>query len=156
MKQGGRKNLLIGDHLFLGFLLQPLLGAWSDRCTSRFGRRRPFILVLAIGMSFRNDGHNTCKVEALHISCSILSCRHPYSIKLNKGPFRCGVLYVWRRWWVALRWCSGSWTFTHKSISLLIVNKRDDVLRDRNVFLSPSTNPGICKLKQCKRITYIV
>ncbi|XP_041129094.1 proton-associated sugar transporter A [Polyodon spathula] len=33
----------------LGFLLQPFLGAWSDRCSSRFGRRRPFILVLAIG-----------------------------------------------------------------------------------------------------------
>nr|XP_040143817.1 proton-associated sugar transporter A isoform X7 [Ictidomys tridecemlineatus] len=33
----------------LGFLLQPLLGAWSDRCTSRLGRRRPFILVLALG-----------------------------------------------------------------------------------------------------------
>ncbi|XP_069467020.1 proton-associated sugar transporter A isoform X3 [Ambystoma mexicanum] len=34
----------------LGFMLQPLLGAWSDRCSSRFGRRRPFILVLAIGL----------------------------------------------------------------------------------------------------------
>ncbi|XP_053137523.1 proton-associated sugar transporter A isoform X2 [Hemicordylus capensis] len=33
----------------LGFLLQPLLGAWSDRCNSPLGRRRPFILVLAIG-----------------------------------------------------------------------------------------------------------
>ncbi|CAH2319779.1 proton-associated sugar transporter A isoform X1 [Pelobates cultripes] len=33
----------------LGFMLQPLLGAWSDTCSSRFGRRRPFILVLAIG-----------------------------------------------------------------------------------------------------------
>ncbi|XP_035244881.1 proton-associated sugar transporter A isoform X3 [Anguilla anguilla] len=33
----------------LGFLVQPILGAWSDRCTSRFGRRRPFILALAIG-----------------------------------------------------------------------------------------------------------
>ncbi|XP_018580850.1 proton-associated sugar transporter A [Scleropages formosus] len=33
----------------LGFLVQPILGAWSDRCTSRFGRRRPFILALAVG-----------------------------------------------------------------------------------------------------------
>ncbi|XP_068450825.1 proton-associated sugar transporter A isoform X3 [Clinocottus analis] len=36
----------------LGFLVQPFLGAWSDRCTSRFGRRRPFIFALAIGALF--------------------------------------------------------------------------------------------------------
>ncbi|XP_043918999.1 proton-associated sugar transporter A isoform X2 [Protopterus annectens] len=36
----------------LGFLLQPWLGAWSEQCTSRFGRRRPFILALAIGALF--------------------------------------------------------------------------------------------------------
>ncbi|XP_030041792.1 proton-associated sugar transporter A isoform X2 [Microcaecilia unicolor] len=36
----------------LGFMLQPLLGAWSDRCTSRYGRRRPFIMVLALGALF--------------------------------------------------------------------------------------------------------
>ncbi|XP_056293578.1 proton-associated sugar transporter A isoform X3 [Pseudoliparis swirei] len=36
----------------LGFLVQPLLGAWSDRCTSRFGRRRPFIFALALGALF--------------------------------------------------------------------------------------------------------
>nr|XP_033777180.1 proton-associated sugar transporter A isoform X2 [Geotrypetes seraphini] len=36
----------------LGFMLQPFLGAWSDRCTSRYGRRRPFIMVLALGALF--------------------------------------------------------------------------------------------------------
>lgn len=35
-----------------GFLIQPLIGAWSDRCTSRFGRRRPFIFALAIGEEY--------------------------------------------------------------------------------------------------------
>lgn len=28
-----------------GVILQPLIGRWSDRSTSRFGRRRPFIMV---------------------------------------------------------------------------------------------------------------
>ncbi|KAJ1928594.1 hypothetical protein IWQ60_001888 [Tieghemiomyces parasiticus] len=28
-----------------GLIMQPLVGAWSDRCTSRYGRRRPFLVV---------------------------------------------------------------------------------------------------------------
>jgi solute carrier family 45 protein 1/2/4 len=28
----------------LGLIMQPLVGAFSDRCTSRFGRRRPFMI----------------------------------------------------------------------------------------------------------------
>ena len=36
----------------LGVLIQPILGMWSDRCKSRFGRRRPFIGTLALGAYF--------------------------------------------------------------------------------------------------------
>ena len=32
-----------------GFLVQPIVGVWSDGCRSRWGRRRPFILGGAIG-----------------------------------------------------------------------------------------------------------
>lgn len=45
-----------------GFIFQPILGAWSDRCQSSFGRRRPFILALAlasyIGISLILKGRN--------------------------------------------------------------------------------------------------
>lgn len=34
----------------LGFFLSPILGSISDRCSSRFGRRRPLIVVLSIGL----------------------------------------------------------------------------------------------------------
>ena len=34
----------------LGFLLVPLFGSISDRCRSRLGRRRPFILILSCGI----------------------------------------------------------------------------------------------------------
>ncbi|KAL0392172.1 UNVERIFIED_CONTAM: Sucrose transport protein SUC4 [Sesamum radiatum] len=35
-----------------GLLVQPLAGHFSDRCTSRFGRRRPFILAGAVSIVF--------------------------------------------------------------------------------------------------------
>ena len=31
-----------------GLLVQPLIGAFSDKCTSRFGKRRPYIFVSGI------------------------------------------------------------------------------------------------------------
>ncbi|XP_072036560.1 membrane-associated transporter protein-like [Amphiura filiformis] len=34
----------------LGFLLQPIIGSCSDRCTSPWGRRRPFVLAMGLGM----------------------------------------------------------------------------------------------------------
>nr|XP_003407987.2 membrane-associated transporter protein isoform X3 [Loxodonta africana] len=36
----------------LGFLLQPVVGSVSDHCRSRWGRRRPYILTLAVMMLF--------------------------------------------------------------------------------------------------------
>ncbi|XP_070498742.1 membrane-associated transporter protein-like isoform X2 [Chironomus tepperi] len=35
---------------FLGFFLSPILGSISDRCSSRFGRRRPVIFTLSLGI----------------------------------------------------------------------------------------------------------
>uniref|UniRef100_A0A182KAD8 Major facilitator superfamily associated domain-containing protein n=1 Tax=Anopheles christyi TaxID=43041 RepID=A0A182KAD8_9DIPT len=34
----------------VGFFLTPVLGSLSDRCRSKFGRRRPFIVLLSIGV----------------------------------------------------------------------------------------------------------
>lgn len=34
----------------VGFFLTPVLGSMSDRCKSNFGRRRPFILLLSVGV----------------------------------------------------------------------------------------------------------
>ncbi|XP_052900807.1 proton-associated sugar transporter A isoform X2 [Anopheles moucheti] len=34
----------------VGFFLTPVLGSLSDRCRSKFGRRRPFIMLLSIGV----------------------------------------------------------------------------------------------------------
>ncbi|KOX68927.1 Membrane-associated transporter protein [Melipona quadrifasciata] len=34
----------------IGFFVTPILGSLSDRCRSKYGRRRPFILLLALGV----------------------------------------------------------------------------------------------------------
>ncbi len=38
------RNLLSSSHSFEGAIIQPLVGAWSDRTWKRTGRRRPFIV----------------------------------------------------------------------------------------------------------------
>ena len=34
----------------IGFFLTPIMGSMSDRCSSNLGRRRPFIIILSIGV----------------------------------------------------------------------------------------------------------
>uniref|UniRef100_A0A2H1VZC1 SFRICE_035173 n=1 Tax=Spodoptera frugiperda TaxID=7108 RepID=A0A2H1VZC1_SPOFR len=34
----------------IGFFMTPLLGSLSDRCRSKFGRRRPFIVLMSVGV----------------------------------------------------------------------------------------------------------
>lgn len=38
----------------IGFFLTPILGSLSDRCHLNYGRRRPFILVLSLGVLLGN------------------------------------------------------------------------------------------------------
>jgi solute carrier family 45 protein 3 len=41
-------SIILGMGAFLGLMVVPIIGRASDRCKSRFGRRRPFIA----GLSF--------------------------------------------------------------------------------------------------------
>jgi len=41
-------SMILGVGPALGFFLVPVIGRASDRCRSRYGRRRPFILLLSI------------------------------------------------------------------------------------------------------------
>ena len=53
----------------IGFFLTPIMGSLSDRCKSNLGRRRPFIILLSIGVvlgkfptysiAIENTTHNT-------------------------------------------------------------------------------------------------
>lgn len=44
-----RMTMVFAISPFLGFFLSPVFGSISDRCKSRFGRRRPMIVFLSIG-----------------------------------------------------------------------------------------------------------
>ncbi len=39
----------------VGFFLTPILGSMSDRCGSNLGRRRPFIVLLSVGVVLGNS-----------------------------------------------------------------------------------------------------
>jgi len=41
-------SMILGVGPALGFFLVPVIGRASDRCRSRYGRRRPFILLLSV------------------------------------------------------------------------------------------------------------
>lgn len=47
-----KMTLVWGLSPLVGFFLTPILGSLSDRCRSNFGRRRPFILLLSVGVFF--------------------------------------------------------------------------------------------------------
>jgi len=41
-------SMILGVGPALGFFLVPVIGHSSDRCRSRYGRRRPYILLLSV------------------------------------------------------------------------------------------------------------
>lgn len=43
-------TMIWGISPLLGFLLSPLIGSISDRCRSKYGRRRPLIIILCVGI----------------------------------------------------------------------------------------------------------
>lgn len=46
----GNLTVIMGLGPLISFLLVPVIGRWSDKCQSRFGRRRPFMLALGLLM----------------------------------------------------------------------------------------------------------
>ena len=82
----------------VGLITQPFIGSMSDRCTSKWGRRRPFILAFAIGIllgllliGFGRDiglailpSQNTVAIVLIIIGNGILD----YGLDASQGPAR--------------------------------------------------------------------
>ena len=56
----------------LAFFLQPIFGLWSDTCQCRWGRRRPFILALAIGKIIPSKENKTqTSIDSVQVLISV-------------------------------------------------------------------------------------
>jgi len=62
-------GLMAGTHSFEGVVLQPVVGAWSDRLRSPLGRRRPFLLVAV-------------PISALFLLLAPLAAHLPHGVRL--------------------------------------------------------------------------
>ncbi|KZV58762.1 sucrose transporter-like protein [Dorcoceras hygrometricum] len=80
-----------------GLVVQPCVGVWSDKCSSKYGRRRPFIFVGALMISI-----------ALSYCCDIgdnnwIFCRHWLSFSTFKGTrTRAAVIFIIGFWMLDL------------------------------------------------------
>ncbi|XP_074574070.1 sucrose transport protein SUT1-like [Curcuma longa] len=76
-----------------GFVVQPIVGLWSDRCRSRFGRRRPFIFVGCVLIS---------------IAVIVVGFSSDIGHALGDTKEHCSV-YHGPRWHAAVVYCLGFW-----------------------------------------------
>ena len=47
-----KSYVLIAYCIFLAIFTAPVLGRWSDKCTSPYGRRRPFLVIMSVLVIF--------------------------------------------------------------------------------------------------------
>lgn len=59
----------------IGFFMTPLLGSLSDRCRSKFGRRRPFIVLMSVGVLLGK--YLTCAFKSLFLT-ALSTSQHIY------------------------------------------------------------------------------
>lgn len=73
-------GLAAGTHGFEGAIIQPIVGAWSDKLRTRLGRRRPFLLAFI-------------PLTALFLILTPLAAHLPGSLKLT-AVFACVLLFT--------------------------------------------------------------
>ena len=77
----------------LGFFLVPFMGSLSDRCPLALGRRRPFILVMSVGIVLglvlvpNGEALGRCHGSVLHVRLSADRCVCGSLVPVRRGPF---------------------------------------------------------------------